>query len=465
MKTIKINISDIIYSQRIDVAYFKNNLGLNSYVSLSEYVNIKGGKRIPKGSTFSEEKTDYLYLRLSDIDDFENIDYNSFKTISEKLFNTLKRYEIKNNQIVFSIAGTIGKVFVLKNIPTNKRVILTENCAMLLPKSNNILPEYLSILLNCSFVQKQIEQNRIQTTIPKIGLDRIAKIKIPNVPTIVTQQKIVDIYLKAQKERLNKKQEAKSIVNTIDAFIIKDLGISFSHDIKKISSYKLSISSILGERYDTYYHQPYFEEAFSKLSSSQYPTKSLRDISLVITSGITPKSGGSDYSNQTEGIPFIRSGDIDINGDIDFDNLLYITQSIHNTKMKSSKVMKNDIMIAIVGATIGQIGIYLSDREANINQAIALVRLKTGINPEYVKEILQSSIGQINLDRLKRPVARANINLEEVASIMIPIPDINKQNEIVNKIKAIRLQAKQLHQEGDALLEETKKQIEKMIIG
>ena len=45
------------------------------------------------------------------------------------------------------------------------------------------------------------------------------------------------------------------------------------------------------------------------------------------------------------------------NKNIDFSNLQYITQSIHNTKMKSSKVMKNDVMIAIVGATIGQIGI------------------------------------------------------------------------------------------------------------
>ncbi len=47
-------------------------------------------------------------------------------------------------------------------------------------------------------------------------------------------------------------------------------------------------------------------------------------------------------------------------------------------------------MIAIVGATIGQVGIFHSSREANINQAIALVRLKDGYNPEYIKEVMRA---------------------------------------------------------------------------
>ena len=54
--------------------------------------------------------------------------------------------------------------------------------------------------------------------------------------------------------------------------------------------------------------------------------------------------------------------------------------------MQSSQVRKNDIMIAIVGATIGRIGIYYSDEPANINQAIALVRLKPNFHPDYEKK-------------------------------------------------------------------------------
>ena len=152
-------------------------------------------------------------------------------------------------------------------------------------------------------------------------------------------------------------------------------------------------------------------------------------------------------------------------GEVDFDNLLYIKREIHETRMKSSQVQEGDIMIAIVGATIGQVGIYHSSYEANINQAIALVRLKEGYNPEYIKEIINSSIGQLNLDRLKRPVARANINLEEISTMLIPVPKIEVQNEIVKRIMSIRKQAKQLHIEGTEMFEKAKQEIEKIILG
>ena len=76
MITTTIHLSDILNSQRIDVAYYKDNSGTNDFVSLSKYVDIKGGKRIPKDKSFSFENTNYLYLRLSDITDFECINYS-----------------------------------------------------------------------------------------------------------------------------------------------------------------------------------------------------------------------------------------------------------------------------------------------------------------------------------------------------------------------------------------------------
>ena len=93
-----------------------------------------------------------------------------------------------------------------------------------------------------------------------------------------------------------------------------------------------------------------------------------------------------------------------------------------------------------------------------------MVRVKKGINPEYIKEVLSSSIGQLNLDRLKRPVARANINLEEIGSILIPVPELIQQNEIVKKVKEIRSKAKKLQNEGDELLQIAKQKIEQLIL-
>ena len=332
-------------------------------------------------------------------------------------------------------------------------------------EATNILPEYLAIILRSNIIIAQTKHLVTGNTLPRLQTSDIENLLIPY-PSPTFQQKIVDIYTAAQNAKLQKDKEAKELLESIDNIVTQHLGIKLPEKINfSETKYFTPISKLIGQRYDPYFHNPYFERAFAELAQSKYPLKKLGDISILITSGITPKAGGDAYTDSQNGIAFIRSGDIDINGNINFEELLYIKPEVHNKQMKSSKVYDNDIMIAIVGATIGQVGIYHSEKEANINQAIALVRLKDGYNPEYVKELIKSSIGQLNLDRLKRPVARANINLEEIASILIPIPEkIETQTAIANEIQNIRVKAEAIGNEGSSILENAKKTIEKMIL-
>jgi restriction endonuclease S subunit len=184
-------------------------------------------------------------------------------------------------------------------------------------------------------------------------------------------------------------------------------------------------------RIDPHFYRPYFVEFYEQLAKTKFEFKKIGEISEKVTSGATPLSKGDAYTTQEEGIPFIRSGDINEDKNIDFDDVLYIKDDIHEKKLKGSKLKKGDILIAIVGATIGQVSLYDYDKEANINQAIALVRLDKGINPEYVKAFMISTLGQKQLDRIKRPVARANINLDEIRGINIILPSLEIQNKIV----------------------------------
>lgn len=333
-------------------------------------------------------------------------------------------------------------------------------------EATNILPEYLAIILRSDIIIAQTKHLVTGNTLPRLQTSDIENLLIPY-PSSTFQQKIVDLYTAAQNAKLQKDKEAKELLESIDDIVTQHLGIKLPErsDFSE-TKYFTPISKLIGQRYDPYFHNPYFEKAFAKLAQSKYPLKKLGDISILITSGITPKAGGDAYTDSQNGIAFIRSGEIDINGNINFEELLYIKPEVHNKQMKSSKVYDNDIMIAIVGATIGQVGIYHSEKEANINQAIALVRLKDGYDPEYVKELIKSSIGQLNLDRLKRPVARANINLEEIASILIPIPEkIEVQTAIAKEIHEIRVKADAIKNEGSLIIDKAKATIEKMILG
>ena len=110
--------------------------------------------------------------------------------------------------------------------------------------------------------------------------------------------------------------------------------------------------------------------------------------------------------------------------------------------MKGSQLKKYDLLIAIVGATIGKIGVYIYDKAANINQAIFGIRLKEHISPFYIQAFYQTNIGQKIIERAKRPVARANLNLEEIDEVVTPtfvkeiievVRDIHNEGIIKNK--------------------------------
>ena len=79
--------------------------------------------------------------------------------------------------------------------------------------------------------------------------------------------------------------------------------------------------------------------------------------------------------------------------------------------------------------------------------------------------MIKSSIGQLSLNRLKRPVARANINLEEISTIKVVLPPLDKQQEIAEHIADIRKKAKALQEEGKNILEQAKREVERMILG
>ena len=59
-------------------------------------------------------------------------------------------------------------------------------------------------------------------------------------------------------------------------------------------------------------------------STTKYNVKTLKNLSTKITSGSTPLSGGDAYTDKSDGVAFLRSGDINPDNEIDFDNLNYV---------------------------------------------------------------------------------------------------------------------------------------------
>jgi len=158
-------------------------------VRLGEVVDVKGGKRLPKGDEFASNPTPYPYIRIVD---FKNgsVDIRNLKFLTEEQHILLNRYIITSNDVYISIAGTIGLV---GSVPEELNgAHLTENAARLILNTNRLYRQFLVVALQSDMVQAQIQARATKTSQPKLALARIKEIPIP-LPPLDEQREIARI--------------------------------------------------------------------------------------------------------------------------------------------------------------------------------------------------------------------------------------------------------------------------------
>ena len=95
-------------------------------------------------------------------------------------------------------------------------------------------------------------------------------------------------------------------------------------------------------------------------------------------------------------------------------------------------------MINIVGASIGRAAVYDYDDVANINQAVALVRVDySQINQTYLIAFLNSQQAIRMYGKMKKGGVRDNLSLQNIADLQIPIVPLELQNEFAAFIEQL----------------------------
>lgn len=200
----------------------------------------------------------------------------------------------------------------------------------------------------------------------------------------------------------------------------------------------------INNRLDCYYYQPEFIEIENKLK--RLKLKKIKDISTNLKNGSTPRGGVF----QKSGIPYFRSQDFSL---FDFEIRQFITPEFHE-KLFRSAIKANDVLVAVVGATLGVIG-YVPQHihKGNINQNVARIRVKdTDINPKYLAVFLASKIGQKLIFRNATITAQSYLNNQQLGDIEIPILDRQTQNRIADIMQNAYLAKEEKLKQANELL-------------
>ena len=186
-----------------------------------------------------------------------------------------------------------------------------------------------------------------------------------------------------------------------------------------------------------------------KVQNSLYPKVKLKDVLVC-----KPQYGASEPGVPRSSIKeprYIRITDIDENGLISHDELGATAKIIENKYI----LCENDILIARSGATVGKAYIH---KPALYDCFFAGYLIRFIINtdkalPEYIFTYTQLNAYKEWVNAIQRPSGQPNINSEEYQSLEIPLPNIERQQVIVDVIKSAYLQKKQKESEAKQLLD------------
>ena len=450
--------------ERFDVNYYKNEYTeIDKKLKKSKYqikvlkdiAKIKGGKRIPKESSFSNIKNDYPYIRVVDFKDF-SVNFEKIKYINKSVFDKIKNYTISKEDIYLSNAGTIGLVGIIPNELNNKS--LTENALKITELKRDIVKQrFLMCLLSLNIIQKKMEQETLIVGVPKLSLNRVSSLELP-IPPINIQEKVIKIFDKALNNKQKKEKEAKELIDSIDRYMLKELGIQEPKLTEKMT-FKVKINDLLNNRLDVEYHKGMYKKINMYIKNSIFTTRKVKNI-----------------------VEYMKTGaEVNVKNYLDFGKYFFINVSnVSNLKIDIEKNIKainektyldnienrpnkNEILFTKYGS-IGNVAMVENEDNITVGTHILRIKIINSINNYFLLYLLNSNIFRSLVKSLKKGGVIPRIDIRDIENFDIPIPPKSVQDKIAKEVKKRLDKAHKLKEEGNRGFEKAKLEIENILL-
>ncbi|MBR6032036.1 MAG: N-6 DNA methylase [Bacteroidaceae bacterium] len=219
--------------------------------------------------------------------------------------------------------------------------------------------------------------------------------------------------------------------------------------------FTLDVASIIGNRFDVQFHAgiKHLLETIKTI-----PHKSLGEIAEFSSEGWDQKAFFIDT------FPYIEISSIDtITGKINDIEPVPLKEAPSRAK---KIVRKNDILVSMTRPSRGAITIYDKNDVAIASTGFSIIRgIDQCILREYLYIVLRM---QLSLEQMALRSSGGNypaIIESELKKVIVPIPPLETQKNIIETVSKMNNKAEQLKKESDALLYKAKQKAEKMIIG
>lgn len=374
------------------------------------------------------------------------IDENIYRYISPKLHKELKRSSLHKGDVLVTKTGIyFGKSAVIpENFPEANT---SAHVGKISIKDGKINPYFLSTFINSCYGYLQFRRRGIKATRPEIKLIEFNDIKI-GIPSTLLQDKIESIIKKANELR-HKSFETYANIETV---LLEIIGLNnFTPSTNNINIKSLGDSFLTSGRLDAEYYQPKYEEIITAIKANKNGNNMLVDFIANYSTGYPYKS----ESYAEEGIPIIRINNIKL-GELDLSNAAKVPFSDISLSPKDI-ANENDILISMSG-TIGSSCKIPKGIKALVNQRIMRITPQK-YNFDVLPFIINSVIGQYQLERIGTGGVQTNISSKDIKEILIPV--IEKGQLL--RIESLINESFSLKKRSEYILDVAKKAVEMAI--
>jgi len=450
---------------RLDPLYYANKvysiLEKSIYASKSlEELSIYLRSGFPAGAN-TREIGGVIQIRPTNIDEDGSLGFNKNVYLKSNLLIKRKEDLLQKGEVLFNNTNSqevLGKSAFFEQ---DGNYFCSNHITRIRVDEEALLPEFLWVILNV-YRKANLFFNLCTNWNNQSGIniDLLKTIPIP-VPSMSKQRELANTIRDAYQLKGQKEAEAKELLDSIDEYVLRELGIR----IPKLESLvTFTVSSEEAEmRVDPYYHQPKFKDLY-KVIQNYREVYRLKDIVEELDYGLMPTQ---DYAiGEDDGIPMVRVTNIFKDGTIDMGDIKYIP--FNTPRLGSKKLKKDDILMVQCGSTTGKVALVPKQCEDYTFGSFSFIirgRRKI-VDQYYLFAILANILSQEQIKRTWNIVTvRPNTSKPSIRNLLIPLPDIETQHKIGNEVQSRINRATQLKHEAKKGVEKARAEVEKMILG
>ena len=324
------------------------------YKSIKEWdIYISDGNyssKYPRSEEFVDEGIPFI--RGNNMIDGEIVDEDMYH-ITEEKHGILLKGHVQPGDVLITTRGNIGQVAIVPERHNDSNI--NAQIVLLRVNKEELYNRYLLWALQSHKAKEQYLSLQTGTALKQLPVGKLEQVKIKCVD-LKSQFQIAEILDKAYQIIKSRKNELIALDDLIKARFVELFGDAVANPM-------------------------------------HWPVKKLKDLSVQINSGNTPKGGSENYVE--EGITFFRSQNV-WKDRLEMDDIAYIDAETH-ASMKRSSLKHGDILMTKTGrintenSSLGRAALYMGEDDmANVNGHVYFIRLKPEVNNKFVLRILVS---------------------------------------------------------------------------